>query len=203
MIRKIVFIFLISSIFLVAQTNLSNKYRLGRTYELSGKLEKAKAIFEELAMAQPTNNQYANSLNDIYLKLKEYEKSVLFLSNRIKIRPKDVSIYGMLGATYFISGDSKKAIETWDKGILLNNNSQMNYTIISNYATQNRAFEIAINYLEEGKSKATNTTQFSYQLAQIYSYTMSYGAAAEEYCFALTKQPSQLSYIRRRMETHL
>lgn len=203
MIRKIVFIFLISSIFLVAQTNLSNKYRLGRTYELSGKLEKAKAIFEELAMAQPTNNQYANSLNDIYLKLKEYEKSVLFLSNRIKIRPKDVSIYGMLGATYFISGDSKKAIETWDKGILLNNNSQMNYTIISNYATQNRAFEIAINYLEEGKSKATNTTQFSYQLAQIYSYTMSYGAAAEEYCFALTKQPSQLSYIRRRMETYL
>ena len=189
--------------FLFAQTNLSNKYRLGKSYEMSGKLEKARAIFEELATAQPANIQYANSLNDIYLKLKEYDKSVLFLSNRIEIRPNDVSLYGMLGTTYYISGNTEKAVEAWNKGILLNNNSQINYTIISNYATQNRAFEIAIKYLEEGKSKATNPTQFSYQLAQIYSYTMSYDKAANEYCFALITQPTQLSYIQRRMETYL
>jgi len=170
---------------------------------MSGKLEKARAIFEELATAQPANIQYANSLNDIYLKLKEYDKSVLFLSNRIEIRPNDVSLYGMLGTTYYISGNTEKAVEAWNKGILLNNNSQINYTIISNYATQNRAFEIAIKYLEEGKSKATNPTQFSYQLAQIYSYTMSYDKAANEYCFALITQPTQLSYIQRRMETYL
>ena len=188
---------------LIAQTNLSNKYRLGKTYEVSGKLEKAKIIYEELAKVQPANNQYANSLNDIYLKLKEYKKSELFLSNRIKIRPNDVTLYGLLGTTYYISGNSEKAVETWDKGISLNNNSQINYTIISNYATQNRAFEIAIKYLEDGKNKAENSTQFSYQLAQIYSYTMNYGAAAEEYCFVLMSQPTQLSYIRKRMETYI
>lgn len=203
MIKKTIVIFLFPLMFLFSQTNLSNKYRLAKTYELSGKLEKAKIIFEELAAAKPMNIQYANSLNDIYLKLKEYDKSVLFLSNRIEIRPNDVSLYGMLGTTYYISGNSDKAVEAWDKGILLNNNSQINYTIISNYATQNRAFEISINYLEEGKSKATNPTQFSYQLAQIYSYTMSYGKAADEYCFALITQPSQLNYIQRRMETYL
>ncbi len=203
MIKKIIFILLLPSLFLFAQTNLSNKYRLARTYEQSGKLEKAKVIFEELTKIQPNNNQYTNSLNEIYLKLKEYKKSILFLTNRIKIRPNDVTLYGMLGATYYISGNSKKAIEIWDKGILLNNNSQNNYTIISNYAIQNRAFEIAVKYLEEGKSKSTNSIQFSYQLAQIYSYTMNYSSATEEYCFALMKQPSQLNFVQNRMGTYL
>ncbi|MCF6270007.1 MAG: tetratricopeptide repeat protein [Melioribacteraceae bacterium] len=203
MIKKVIFILLLPTLLLFAQTNLSNKYRLGKTYEQSGKLEKAKVIFEELALVQPQNNQYANSLNDIYLKLKEYDKSAKFLLNRIKMRNNDVTLYGMLGATYYISGNSEQAVETWDKGILLNNNSQINYTIISNYAMQNRAFEIAVKYLEEGKSKSTNSIQFSYQLAQIYSYTMNYGAAAEEYCAALMMQPTQLSYVQSRMSTYL
>ncbi len=203
MINKILLILFISSTTFFSQTNLSNKYRLGKTYEQSGKLEKAKIVFEELATTQPSNIQYANSLNEIYLKLKEYDKSVLFLMKRIKNRPNDVTLYGMLGATYYISGNGALAIETWDKGILLNNNAQINYTIISNYTSQNRAFDLAIRYLEEGKRKTDNPTQFSYQLAQIYSYTMSYESAAEEYCFVLMTQPSQLNYIQKRMETYL
>ena len=199
----IIILFLFSSVLIIAQTNLSNKYRLGKTYEQSGKLERAKEIFKELALIQPTNNQFSNSLNDVYLKLKEYENSITFLNRRIKLRPNDVSLYGMLGATYYISGNSNKAIETWDKGILVNNNSQINYTIISNSAIQNRAFEIAIKYLEDGKIKSKNPTQLSYQLAQIYSHTMDYKNAASEYVEALKAQPSQLNYIKRRMEIYL
>lgn len=203
MIKKTIIILLFSGISLFSQTNLSNKYRLGKTYEQSGKLENAKVLFEELVATVPTNIQYSNSLNDIYLKLKDYDKSVSFLLDRIKIRPNDVSLYGMLGSTYYISGDIEKAVETWNKGVLLNNNSQINYTIISNYAVQNRAFEIAVKLLEEAKSKAKDPTQFSYQLPQIYSYSMSYENAAEEYCFSLISIPSQLNYIQKRMETHL
>lgn len=188
---------------LYSQTNLSNKYRLGKTYEQTGKLQKAKVIFEELVVSAPSNIQYSNSLNDIYLKLKEYDNSVLFLTNRIKSRPNDVSLYGLLGATYYISGNIEKAGEFWEKGLLLNNNSQINYTIISNYAVQNRAFEMAVKYLEEAKSKAKDPTQFSYQLAQIYSYSMSYENAAEEYCLSLISHPTQLDYIQRRMDTYL
>jgi tetratricopeptide (TPR) repeat protein len=203
MIRTTLLILLLPFVLLLGQSNLSNKYRLGQTYEQSGQLEKAKAIYEELTNAAPTNHQYARSLNNIYLKLKEYNNSILFLSNQIKQKPYDVSLYGMLGATYYISGNSEMAEQTWDKGIALNNYSQINYTIISSYATQNRAFDIAIKYLEEGKKKSKNKTQFSYQLSQIYSYTMSYSKAAKEYCFVLTEQPSQLSYIKRRMEVYL
>jgi tetratricopeptide (TPR) repeat protein len=142
-------------------------------------------------------------LNNVYLKLKNYDKSISFLSGRIKLRPNDVSLYGVLGSTYYINGNNEKAVETWDKGILVNKNSKINYTIISNSAIENRAFEIAIKYLEEGKTKSSNPTQFSYQLAQIYSHIMEYKKAALEYVEALTKQPSQLDYIKRRMDTYL
>ncbi len=202
---KFVFIllFLFSSTFLFAQDNLTNKYRLGKSYAQMGELEKAKHVFEEISNIQPTNNQFTNSLNEIYLKLKEYDKSISFLQNRIKIRPNDVSLYGMLGASYYLNNNYKKAIEVWDNGIKVNNNSIINYSIISNTAIQYRAFDIAIKYLEEGKKKSHNPELFSYQLAQIYAHTMAYKKAASEYIDVLLDQPSQLNYIKRRMEVYL
>jgi len=186
-----------------AQTSLNNKYRLAKTYEQNGELQKAKSLYKELVAAQPFNIQYANSLNNIYMKLKEYDNSIKFLTDRIAKNPKDVSLYGMLGSTYYLMGNGDKAAETWDKGIKVNNNSLINYTIISNFAIENRAFEYAIKYLKEGKEKADNPTQFSYQLAQIYSVTMDFGNATDEYCQVLLKQPKQLDYVKRRIQTYL
>ncbi|VAX16482.1 hypothetical protein MNBD_IGNAVI01-2054 [hydrothermal vent metagenome] len=186
-----------------SQTSLNNKYRLAKTYEQNGELQKAKSIYKELVTAQPFNIQYANSLNGIYMKLKEYDNSVKFLTERIAANPNDVSLYGMLGSTYYLMGNGKKAVEAWNKGIKVNNNSLINYTIISNFTIQNRAFEYAIKYLKEGKEKADNPTQFSYQLAQVYSITMDFGNATDEYCQVLLKQPKQLDYVKRRIQTYL
>ncbi|MEN8194276.1 MAG: tetratricopeptide repeat protein [Bacteroidota bacterium] len=187
----------------LSQTNLSNKYRLAKTYEQNGELQKAKSIYEELVTAKPNNNQYSNSLNEVYIKLKEYDNSVEFLTKRISNNPKDVSLYGMLGSTYYLMGNREKASEYWGKGIDVNKNSTINYSIISNYAIQNRAFENAIKYLEQGKTTAKNPTQFSYQLAQVYSVSMNYSKAAEEYCLVLLRQSKQLDYVKRRMQSYL
>ena len=185
------------------QSNLINKYRLARAYEQNGELPKAKSIYKELVKAQPLNNQYSNSLNEVYMKLKEYDNSIEFLSKRIERNPKDVSLYGMLGSTFYLIGNNVKSAEVWEKGLEINNNSLINYSIISNYAIQNRAFQFAIKCLTEGKNRADNPTQFSYQLAQIYSVTMDFKSAAEEYCQVLISQPKQLDYVRRRMQTYI
>jgi tetratricopeptide (TPR) repeat protein len=201
--NKIILFSFISFTILFAQSSLNNKYRLAQTFESSGQLKRAKQLYEELYKNKPYNNDYLNSLNNIYLKLKEYDKSVALLKKMISKRPYDVNLYGMLGATYFISGNKKKAEEVWDKGLALNPESSINYIIISNYAIQNRAFEIAINYLKEGKKSAKNPEQFSYQLASVYAYTMDYKKATEEYASLLLTQPNQLNYIKRRMESYI
>ena len=186
-----------------SQTNLSNKYRLAKTYEQNGELQKAKSIYEELVSVQSSNNQYFNSLNEIYMKLKEYDNSIEFLTKRIAGAPNDVSLYGMLGSTYYLAGNREEAVKIWDTGITVNKNSMISYSIISNFAIQNRAFEYAIKYLNERNEKATNPTQFSYQLAQIYSVSMDFKNAAEEYCQVLILQPKQIDYIKRRMQTYI
>ena len=127
----------------LAQNGLNNKYRLARTYEQNGQLQKAKSIYQELNTAKPNNNQYSNALNSIYIKLKEYENSINFLQEKIRLNPNDVSTYGMLGATYYLQGNTEKAIESWDDGVITNNNALINYSIIANFAIQNRAFEPA------------------------------------------------------------
>lgn len=203
MIKKTLIVLILLSSFTFSQSNLNNKYRLGQSFEASGNLDKAKEIYQELVIVRPSNNQYTKALNDIYLKLKEYDSSIKFLSTKIEQRSNDVSLYGMLGASYFLQGNIDKAVETWDLGIKANHSSQINYTIISNSAIQYRAFEIAIKYLLEGKEKAKNPSQYSYQLAQIYTYTMEYKKAAKEYVEALIQQPTQLTYIQRRMDTYL
>jgi len=186
-----------------SQTNLSNKYRLAKTYEQNGELQKAKSVYEELVTVQSSNNQYLNSLNEIYMKLKEYDNSIEFLTKRIAGAPNDVSLYGMLGSTYYLAGNREEAVRIWDTGITVNKNSMISYSIISNFAIQNRAFEYAIKYLNEGKEKAANPTQFSYQLAQIYSVSMDFKNASEEYCQVLILQPKQIDYIKRRMQTYI
>ncbi len=204
--RKLIDILILLAILaplVFSQTGLNNKYRLAKTYEQNGELQKAKSIYQELVVAQPFNVQYANSLNEIYMKLKEYENSIKFLNQRIAKNPRDIALYGMLGSTYYLMGNGNKADEIWSKGIKTNNNSLINYTIISNFAIENRAFEYAIKYLQEGKEKSDNPTQFSYQLAQIYSVTMDFGNATDEYCQVLLKQPKQLDFVKRRIQTYL
>lgn len=192
------------SAFLSAQAidNLNNKFRLAQSYEQSGDIEKAISIYKELMEVQPWNNQFLQSLNKLYLAQKDYQSSVELLSLKIQQTPADINSYGMLGSTYYIMGNNEKAFEVWES-VLSSNNHVTNYRIISNYAIQNRAFDKAIEYLNRGKEESNDPKLFSYDLANIYSLTMNYDKAMDEYCQLLIVSPEQLENIKRRISRFL
>ena len=64
---------------------------------------------------------------------------------------------------------------------------------------QRRAFDKAIDYFRRGKAVSPNPELYSYDLANIYSLTMQFKEAAEEYCFILSVQPTQLSAVENRI----
>ena len=69
--RTILFILLMAGIIVAQDRNLSkNIYRLGKSYEAAGKLEKAEEIYTELFTKEPWNEEYFKALNNIYLKEK-------------------------------------------------------------------------------------------------------------------------------------
>ena len=200
---KIAIIAVIASLILsqsiISQVDINNKIMLAQSFEQAGDYDRAAILFEEIYSLQPQNYQVFESLNRVYTQSKKYESSVKLIESRLKQNSKDINLYGMLGTTYYLMGDEQKAYETWEDGIRISPENQMNYRVIANYAIQRRAFDKAIEYFKRGKAISQNPEMYSYDLANIYSLTMQFKEAAEEYCFILSVQPTQLSAVENRI----
>jgi len=199
---KRIFIFVLFSVAIItAQNNkgIVNKFALAENYENAGDLQKATKLFEELYLANPENNMFFESLNRVYLKQKNYAASVNLIERQIKRNPDDINLYGLLGSTYYLMGNEEKAYEVWDKPFTFMKPSPVLYSVIANYAVQRRAFDKAIKIYEKGKEVAGDKITFSYNLAQLYSVTMQFEKAAEEYCSILAKDPAQLQTIQTKL----
>ncbi|MCH7773093.1 MAG: tetratricopeptide repeat protein [Bacteroidetes bacterium] len=186
--------------FLFAQNNgLLNKFALAQSYENSGDLEKASKIYEELYQLEPQNNLYFESLNRTYVQLKNYAASVNLIEQEIAIKPNDINLYGLLGSTYYLMGNEEKAYQVWDEPFSFLEPNSVFYRVIAAYAVERRAFDKAIDLFRRGKEISTDKIIFSYDLARLYSLTMQYENAAEEYCTILSNDPLQLQNVQTKI----
>ena len=186
-----------------AQNRISALTKNAAQYYQSGNLEKAKELYEEALNLQPWNNSVVTQLNNVYVKLKDYDASINLLTGKIKKTPNDLTAYGLLGVTYFTMGEKEKATETWRRGIALNPENEITYRIFANQMLQARAFDEGIEILREGKKIAKNPNQFSFEIAQLLSYLMKYKEAAYEYCSILLSEPIQLNMVKNRIAQFL
>ncbi|HEX7356631.1 MAG TPA: tetratricopeptide repeat protein [Ignavibacteriaceae bacterium] len=200
MIKKILIIFLFAFTALAQQNQMDqNQFMLAEGYEQKGDLNKAIEIIETLNKKDPGNIQYFNKLNSLYLQLKKYDESVALINSRIKINPQDLSLYGMLGSTYYTAGDLNNAYKVWDETAEKFKTNQMSYRIIANYAIEKRDFEKAIEYLNQGKEISKDPYLYSYDLGELYQITMRYREAAKEYCDLIKANPSQYQQIESKI----
>lgn len=200
MIWKFLIIFIFAFNLFAQQIQMDqNQFMLAESYEQRGDLNKAVEIIESLNKKDPSNIQYFNKLNSLYLQLKKYDESVLLINARININSQDFTLYGMLGSTYYTAGDQNKAYQIWDDAVEKFKNNEMVYRIIANYAIEKRDFEKAIEILNKGKKTSKDPFLYSYQLGELYNITMRYQEAAEEYCKLIESSPSQYQQIENRI----
>ncbi len=200
MILRIFISIVFSAALLFAQNNgLQNKYSLAQSYEHSGDLEKASKIYEELYQLEPQNNLYFESLNRTYVQLKNYAASVNLIEQKIAGKPNDINLYGLLGSTYSLMGNEEKAYQVWDEPFSFLEPNPIFYRVIAAYAVERRAFDKAIDLFRRGKEISSDKIIFSYDLARLYSLTMQYENAAEEYCTILLNDPLQLQNVQTRI----
>jgi tetratricopeptide (TPR) repeat protein len=200
MIKKILTIILFAFSLYAQQNPIDqNQFMLAQSYEQKGDLNKAVEIVEALNKKDPSNIQYFNKLNSLYLQLKKYDESVLLINSRIEIAPQDISLYGLLGSTYYTAGDQTKAYSVWDDATEKFKTNQMTFRIIANYAIEKRDFEKAIELLNRGKKLNNDPYLFSYDLGELYNITMRYREAAEEYCSLIKSSSSQYAQIENKI----
>ena len=205
MLKILCFIFFITVrvVFCQFSNDDNNRYLLAENYEQSGYPDKAKDIYEDLYRRNSSNPEYFNSLNRIYILLKQYDASVKLLENRLSINPQDINLYGLLGSTYYLMGNETNAFSVWDDGVNKLPQNPINYKLIANYAIERRAFEKAIDFLKKGKKISDNTLLFSFDLANLYSLTMQYKEAAEEYLFIVLRNPEQYQVVQNGLLSYI
>jgi tetratricopeptide (TPR) repeat protein len=197
MILRIFITVVFSAVFLFAQNSeLQNKFALAQSYEHSGDFEKASKIYEELYQNDQQNNLYFESLNRTYVQLKNYAASINLIEQKIKRKPSDINLYGLLGSTYYLMGNEEKAYQIWDEPFSFLEPNPMYYRVIASYAVERRAFDKAIDLFRRGKDISSDKIIYSYDLARLYSLTMQYENASEEYCAILSDDPSQLQNVQ-------
>ena len=195
---------MLSVAFIKAQdANTDARLRLAQTYEQSGQFDKAEVIYRELIEIQPLNNVFFESLNKNLVSQKKYNESIQLLIQKISQVPNDYNLYGLLGSTYFIMDQSKKAFESWEKGITINPSSYINYRVIANYAIENRAYEKAIDILKRGKKVSGDPIMFSMDLANIYAANMKFSDATNEFCSLIEAHPEQVQSAKARISSYL
>jgi len=200
MILKIFITIVFSTALLFAQNNgLLNKYALAQSYEHSGDLKKASKLYEELYQLEPQNNLYFESLNRTYVQLKNYAASVNLIEQVIAKKSNDINLYGLLGSTYYLMGNEEKAYHVWDEPFFFLEPNPIYYRVIAAYAVERRAFDKAIDLFRRGKEISSDKIIFSYDLARLYSLTMQYENAAEEYCVIILNDPLQLQNVQTRI----
>ena len=200
MIKKILPIILFAFSLFAQQSPMDqNQFMLAESYEQRGDFAKAVEIIETLCKKDPTNIQYFNKLNSLYLQLKKYDESAALINSRIIITPQDISLYGLLGSTYYTAGDRTKAYQVWDDTAEKFKTNPMTLRIISNYAIEKRDFEKAIEYLNRGKEISKDPFLYSYDLGELYQITMRYREAAGEYCDLIKANPSQYQQIESKI----
>ena len=200
MIKKILTIILFAFSLFAQQSPMDqNQFMLAESYEQRGDFAKAVEIIETLNKKDPTNIQYFNKLNSLYLQLKKYDESAALINSRINITPQDISLYGLLGSTYYTAGDRTKAYQVWDDTAEKFKTNPMTLRIISNYAIEKRDFEKAIEYLNRGKEISKDPFLYSYDLGELYQITMRYREAAGEYCDLIKANPSQYQQIESKI----
>jgi len=199
--KKIIILIIIATpmFFVKGQVRNDQKYALAQSYEQAGDFDSATKLYEELYLSDPSNSQLINALYRVYIEKKNYAAAVNVLEERIKQVPDDISAYGMLGSAYYLMGNEQKAFETWDKPFQLEKVNPLYYRIIGEYEIERRAFEKAIELYEKGKEASDDKILYAYDLLQLYSITMQFEKMAQECCFIISTDPSQLQTVQQRI----
>jgi tetratricopeptide (TPR) repeat protein len=96
-------------------------------------------------------------------------------------------------------GNEEKAYQIWDEPFSFLEPNPMYYRVIASYAVERRAFDKAIDLFRRGKDISSDKIIYSYDLARLYSLTMQYENASEEYCAILSDDPSQLQNVQTKI----
>ncbi len=195
----VVLLFPLSLATLSAQQQDAMRLKLAQSFEQAGDWERAASLYESLYQADPTNYVYFDGLRRSYTNLKQYDKSIQLIEQRLRLQPFDPTLTAALGGLHYQKGDEPTADSVW--GVVLRSdpkNANL-YRLIASQMIELRLYDKAISTYVKARTATGNERLFAEDLAGLYGALQQYEASTREYVKILNTNPQQLSFIQSRL----
>lgn len=187
-------------VYLQAQeVDAAARFRLAQSFEQAGQWEKAATIYESLFESDRQNYLYFDGLRRSYTQLKEYDKAIQLVNERLLLQPDDVNVLSMLGGLYFKAGQEKKADSLWQNVIRSDPHNVNLYRLVTSQMIEHRLYDQAIRTYLSARAATGNQSLFNDELASLYGALLQFDAATKEYVTIIRTRPQQLPYVQLRM----
>ncbi|MGB2867777.1 MAG: tetratricopeptide repeat protein [Bacteroidota bacterium] len=178
------------------------KLRLAQSFEQAAEYERAVALYEELYAGDSTNYVTFDGLRRGYVQLKQYEKAIRLLHQRLGQQPNDVQLLAGLGGLYYEMGEEQRADSLWRSILAMSSGTIGYYRVVASQMMEHRLYEQAIQVFLSARLATGNESVFAEDLATLYSALQQYGAATREYVRMVKAAPAQLPYVQSRISSY-
>lgn len=137
----------------------------------AGEYEAALELLEEAEKLDPGKSLYPYEKAYVYYVQKEYDKAIRILEKLTKYKDTSDLVFQLLGNSYDLNGQSKKALSTYEKGLKHFPNSGKLYLELGILSLAKEAYHEAIDYWEQGVEVEPSFPSNYYWLSKIFSYT--------------------------------
>ncbi|PID63141.1 MAG: hypothetical protein CR986_00285 [Ignavibacteriae bacterium] len=198
-------LYLTLTINIFAQSNVSddNQLKLAKFFETQNNYAEAEKIYSKLYKKNPKDFNFYSSYYNSLISQKKYDAAKTLVNKQLKTSTNKINIICDLGEVYYLTGDEKKANEIWDSALEIDSNDPFSYKIVSEYLIKHRNIDRAIITLQKGNTISKNPIIFSHDVAHLFSITMQFDKAAEEYCKILSESPKQIHIVRMRISNYI
>jgi len=199
------FPFLIGLVLFASQSGLAQvddmqlKFRLAQSFEQAGDWERATSIYEPLYAADPQNYMLFDGLRRCYVQLKEYDRAMKLVNDRLLLNPQDPVLLSSLGGLYYQKGEKSSADSIWSLAVSTQPGNANLYRLVASQMMEMRLYEEAISIYQKARTVSGQPLLFADEIAVLYGALMQYGNATREYIGILLANPQQLSYVQSRL----
>ena len=175
------------------------RLRLAQGFEQAGEWERAISLYEQLLANDPQNYVLFDDLRRGYTQLKQYDKAIDLVRQRLVILTGDVNLLAILGGLYFQSGKPKQADSLWQLVIEGEPGNPVRYRLIANQMIEHRQYEKAVRIYLSARTATRNQEHFIEELSMLFNALQQYEEATMEYVRMLRSRPQQLGYVQARI----
>jgi tetratricopeptide (TPR) repeat protein len=178
------------------------KYRLAQSYEQQGEWERALPIYESLYKGDPRNYVYFDGLRRTYAQLKEYDKAINLVHERMLIQQNDVALQAILGTLYYQAGKEPTADSVWNAIIRTQAKDTRIYRVVASQMVENRLYDRAIQLYLRARAETGNKIEFAEELSWLYGSFQQYEPATRELANLVRGNPARLASVQVRLAAY-